>query len=461
LAENKKLKKIMTEKTYKFGKSKLTLRFGDITTTDTQVIVSSDDYYLSMGGGVSASILRAGGNEIALDAAKKAPAELGDVVITTAGRLKSKFILHVITIGNSSNEKDPKEIIKSATLKCLKLLSTLNVKSISFPALGTGVAGFDYEDVAIEMSNVISEYLTKSDFEYEVVIYLFDRFGKMQPIEYMMFFEAFASKAPQIAIKEVNDPIKGLEAIKPTLIDEVTETEQEIKSKRLHNLRNLLGALEDQRNRIEEKLISQLEDSNSEEYQRLKSKLKENEELRLTRLKELKDLTEDVVKPISKSETPTVFLSSTYNDLIEHRKAIKDQIARRKMIFVGMEYFGANPENFLPAGVIIEEVKKADVYIGVFGVRYGNIDQATGLSMTELEYREAKSGNKPMLLYIIKESANVKVSDIEQDILGREKLKSLKEEIMKNKVVYLFDTIADLERQVYADLDKIKIKQGR
>ena len=61
----------MTEKTYKIGKSKLTLRFGDITTTNTQVIVSSDDYYLSMGGGVSASILKAGGNEIALDAAKK------------------------------------------------------------------------------------------------------------------------------------------------------------------------------------------------------------------------------------------------------------------------------------------------------------------------------------------------------------------------------------------------------
>ena len=450
----------MTEKTYKFGKSKLTLKFGDITTTDSQVIVSSDDYYLSMGGGVSASILRAGGNEIALDAAKKVPAKLGDVVITTAGRLKSKFILHAITIGKTSDKKDPKDIIKSTTLKCLELLTTLSVNSISFPALGSGAAGFDYEDVAIEMSNVISEYLSKSNVEYEVIIYLFDRFGRMQPIDYIMFFEAFATKAPQIAKKEINEPSKDLEVFKPNLKEKVIETEQEIKSKRLHNLRNLLGALEDQRNRIEEKLIGQLENSDSEEYQRLKSKLKENEELRLTRLRELKDLTEDNIKPKSKSETPIVFVSSTYNDLIEHRKAIREQISRRKMIFSGMEYFGADPGNFPPASVIIEEVKKADIYIGVFGVRYGYIDQATGLSMTELEYREAKSNNKPMLLYIIKESANVKVSDIEQDSIGREKLKSLKEEIMKNKIVYPFDTIADLERQVYADLEKIKIRSN-
>ena len=186
----------------------------------------------------------------------------------------------------------------------------------------------------------------------------------------------------------------------------------------------MLGTLEDQRNRLEEKLIDQLEYSDSEEYQKLKIKLKENEDLRLSRLKELKDLTEDNVKSKLKSSTPTIFLSSTYIDLIEHRNAIKEQISRRKMIFSGMEHFGANPDNHPPARVIIEEVGKSDVYLGIFGVRYGHIDQATGLSMTELEYREAKSSNKPMLLYMIKETANVKVKDIESSETGREKLKN-------------------------------------
>lgn len=58
------------EKAYQFGKSRLIIKFGDITSAMTDVIVSSDDAYLSMGGGVSASILRAGGDAIARDARK-------------------------------------------------------------------------------------------------------------------------------------------------------------------------------------------------------------------------------------------------------------------------------------------------------------------------------------------------------------------------------------------------------
>ena len=72
----------MAEKiAYQFGKSQLTLEFGDIVTSDAQVIVSSDDCYLSMGGGVSAAIRRAGGDDIVLDAAKKIPAPLAGVVV--------------------------------------------------------------------------------------------------------------------------------------------------------------------------------------------------------------------------------------------------------------------------------------------------------------------------------------------------------------------------------------------
>ena len=70
------------EKAYQFGKSRLIIKFGDITSAMTDVIVSSDDAYLSMGGGVSASILRAGGDAIARDARKNVPCQMGDVVVT-------------------------------------------------------------------------------------------------------------------------------------------------------------------------------------------------------------------------------------------------------------------------------------------------------------------------------------------------------------------------------------------
>jgi O-acetyl-ADP-ribose deacetylase (regulator of RNase III) len=57
----------LNQKTYEFGASRFTIAFGDITSAATQVIVSSDDHYITMNGGVSASILRAGGQEIMID----------------------------------------------------------------------------------------------------------------------------------------------------------------------------------------------------------------------------------------------------------------------------------------------------------------------------------------------------------------------------------------------------------
>jgi O-acetyl-ADP-ribose deacetylase (regulator of RNase III) len=196
----------MTERTYKLGNSTITLKFGDITKTNTQIIVSSDDYYLSMGGGVSAAILRAGGNEIALDAAKKVPAQLGDVIITTAGRLKSKFVFHAITIGRGNENIQQPDIVKLTTIKCLELMTTLSANSISFPASGTGVAKFSLEHVAIEMSKAISIYLSKSKAQYEIVIYLFDAYNRMTPADYIAFFESFAMKVPQFKDKQVNEP---------------------------------------------------------------------------------------------------------------------------------------------------------------------------------------------------------------------------------------------------------------
>jgi hypothetical protein len=101
-------------------------------------------------------------------------------------------------------------------------------------------------------------------------------------------------------------------------------------------------------------------------------------------------------------------------------------------------------------------VSLADVYLGIFGVRYGYIDQATGLSMTELEFNEAKATGKPMLLYVIREDAPVRVSDIESDPQGKEKLDALKSRIVSQHIVYQFMDRDDLARQVFQDLGKMK-----
>ena len=89
----------MESRAYKFNESTLTVRFGNIIETRAEVIVSSDDCYVSMGGGVSRAILKEGGLCIKSDAQKMVPVPLGDVVVTTAGSLEhQKYVYHCITI---------------------------------------------------------------------------------------------------------------------------------------------------------------------------------------------------------------------------------------------------------------------------------------------------------------------------------------------------------------------------
>jgi hypothetical protein len=152
-----------------------------------------------------------------------------------------------------------------------------------------------------------------------------------------------------------------------------------------------------------------------------------------------------------------VFVSSSNLDLAAHRAAIKDAIARCDLFFRGMEHFGATADGLPPAKLIVEEVRKADVYLGVFGVRYGSLDPVTGLSMTELEFREAETGKKPMLLYVMHQEAPVPVAHIETDAEGYRKLAALKVHILKQYVPYMFRSVEDLGRQTQLDLAKLKV----
>src|SRR5213080_3730093 len=82
----------------------------------------------------------------------------------------------------------------------MKLLKTLGLSSIAFPAIGAGAAGIAYEDVAVHMAEAIVEELRDSSEPLTVTIYLFDRFGRMQPIDYVQFFEEFATRARGLSV---------------------------------------------------------------------------------------------------------------------------------------------------------------------------------------------------------------------------------------------------------------------
>ena len=424
------------EKAYQFGKSRLIIKFGDLTSAVTDVIVSSDDAYLSMGGGVSASILRAGGDVIARDARKNVPCQMGDVVVTSAGKLEAKYVFHAITIDwSQKDEFTVEKSINSIIKKSLNVLSVLGLKSIAFPAIGTGAARYSLEDVAHFMSMAISEFLSNSDEELEIYIYLMDRYGRRTAIDYIVFFEQFyrIMFTSGVDIAEVN-PAET----------EAHAKQWDMKSMRLNHLNSYLIKLEEQRMNFEMKLIEAIEKNDNEQIKTLHYQLDENNKIRYSCMREIKEVEcTDALNSSFKS----VFLSSTFEDMKEYRKAIIDRIIKRRMVPICMENWGANANKV--TSVITDEVKKADIYLGIFGTRYGYVDENTNMSMTEIEYREALASNKPILVYIAKNAKDdITTGDNSQKML------ELLTEIEKERIVYYFNSIDQLGEQVFADLER-------
>ena len=424
------------EKAYQFGKSRLIIKFGDLTSAVTDVIVSSDDAYLSMGGGVSASILRAGGDVIARDARKNVPCQMGDVIVTSAGKLEAKYVFHAITIDwSQKDEFTVEKSINSIIKKSLNVLSVLGLKSIAFPAIGTGAARYSLEDVAHFMSMAISEFLSNSDEELEIYIYLMDRYGRRTAIDYIVFFEQFYRRmfTSGVDIAEVN-PAET----------EAHAKQWDMKSMRLNHLNSYLIKLEEQRMNFEMKLIEAIEKNDNEQIKTLHYQLDENNKIRYSCMREIKEVEcTDALNSSFKS----VFLSSTFEDMKEYRKAIIDRSIKRRMVPICMENWGANANKV--TSVITDEVKKADIYLGIFGTRYGYVDENTNMSMTEIEYREALASNKPILVYIAKNAKDdITTGDNSQKML------ELLTEIEKERIVYYFNSIDQLGEQVFADLER-------
>ena len=130
---------------------------GDITRVEADALVNAANNRLLMGGGVAAAIRRAGGKEIEEEAVKKGPIPIGQALATGAGRLRAKYIIHAAVMGLDFHTDAEK--IRSATRNSLLRAEELGLKSIAFPALGTGVGGFPLDECARIMLGEIREHL--------------------------------------------------------------------------------------------------------------------------------------------------------------------------------------------------------------------------------------------------------------------------------------------------------------
>lgn len=128
------------------NKTKLRLVWGDITERNVDAIVNAANSYLSHGGGVAAAIVKKGGRIIQDESDKIGYLPVGNAVMTTAGKLACKAVIHVV--GPRNGEAKENEKLGLAINNALILAQQNGFKSISVPAISTGIFGFPKDKCA-------------------------------------------------------------------------------------------------------------------------------------------------------------------------------------------------------------------------------------------------------------------------------------------------------------------------
>jgi len=141
------------------GTSKLELVEGDITCQDTEAIVNAANTTLLGGGGVDGAIHRAGGPEI-LEACKRiGGCPTGDARVTTAGRLRAKWVIHTVgPVYRDGRHREP-ELLANAHRNSLLLASEKGIKTLAFPSISTGAYGYPMAEAARIGLRTVIEYL--------------------------------------------------------------------------------------------------------------------------------------------------------------------------------------------------------------------------------------------------------------------------------------------------------------
>jgi len=144
---------MLARMTSNVGKPTLELALGDITALKVDAIVNAANKFLAHGGGVALAIVRKGGQSIQTEStalmAKRGPLEVGDAVITSAGKLPARFVIHTVgPIWGEQSEAESDRLLRQAVRNCLALAEEKALKSIAFPAISTGVYGFPIERAA-------------------------------------------------------------------------------------------------------------------------------------------------------------------------------------------------------------------------------------------------------------------------------------------------------------------------
>jgi O-acetyl-ADP-ribose deacetylase (regulator of RNase III) len=130
--------------TRRCGAATLEVVRGDLTAQAVDAIVNAANSRLQHGGGVAGAIVRRGGEAIERESAALAPVPVGDAVVTGAGRLPCRFVIHAV--GPVWGEGDEEAKLRGAVSAALARAEERGLASVAMPAISTGIFGYPKAD---------------------------------------------------------------------------------------------------------------------------------------------------------------------------------------------------------------------------------------------------------------------------------------------------------------------------
>jgi O-acetyl-ADP-ribose deacetylase len=152
---------------------RILIQQGDLTEMDVDAIVNAANNDLILGAGVAGAIHRKGGDSIQQECNEIGSIPVGYAAITGGGKLKARYVIHAASMGLSGVRTTAKTL-RTSTAHSLRLAAERKLKSIAFPAIGTGVSAFPMDECAQIMLAEAVEHLKGNTSLETVYFVLFD-----------------------------------------------------------------------------------------------------------------------------------------------------------------------------------------------------------------------------------------------------------------------------------------------
>jgi len=152
--------------------AKIQFTQGDITEMAVDAIVNAANNDLILGAGVAGAIRRKGGPRVEEECDRVGAIQIGEAAVTTGGNLKARYVIHAASMGLGG--ATTAEALRASTRNSLLRAEEKGLKSIAFPAVGTGIAGFPMRECAQIMIGEVFKHIESGTGLEEVHFVLYD-----------------------------------------------------------------------------------------------------------------------------------------------------------------------------------------------------------------------------------------------------------------------------------------------